>query len=49
MSKFGRDGAVAPQSDVWASQDRVTICRIEQDPRPVLRGIFRQAAGNAET
>ena len=37
MSKFGLDGAVGPQSDVWASQDRVTICRMEQDPHRVLR------------
>ena len=44
MSKFGLDGAVGPQSDVWASQDRVTICRMEQDPHPVLRRIF-QAGG----
>jgi hypothetical protein len=44
MSKFGLDGAVGPRSDVWASQDRVTICRMEQDPHPVLRRIF-QAGG----
>ena len=44
MSKFGLDWAVGPQSDVWASQDRVTICRMEQDPHPVLRRIF-QAGG----
>jgi hypothetical protein len=29
-----RTGAVGPQSDVGASQGRVTICRVEQDRHP---------------
>jgi hypothetical protein len=41
---WARPGGRAAKSDVRASQDRVTICRVEQDPHPVLRRVF-QAGG----